>query len=173
MCNTIAVAPNAPNIIYAGGHSGPYRSTDGGATWTKTPITGLPVICYCHFDGGRSHQRSSCLRRHDKWRSFSRQLTVATTGAQLRPFLLTLAGVFAIVFDPVTPSTMYVGSSDGVFKSTDSGATWTALNNFGLRSTLRMSAHSQSIQQRPRQSMPAPLVMVSLKPRTAAPTGPR
>ncbi|HET9713799.1 MAG TPA: SBBP repeat-containing protein, partial [Pyrinomonadaceae bacterium] len=38
----IAVAPNSPNIIYAGGTAGPHRSTDGGATWTKPANTGLP-----------------------------------------------------------------------------------------------------------------------------------
>ncbi len=45
---------------------------------------------------------------------------------------LNFSVVSTIVFDPVTPSTIYVGASNGVFKSTDSGATWTALNNFGI-----------------------------------------
>src|SRR5687768_16370928 len=47
---------------------------------------------------------------------------------------LPIAGtfVFTIVFDPVTPSTMYLGTNGGVVKSVDTGSTWTTLNNFGL-----------------------------------------
>ena len=32
--------------------------------------------------------------------------------------------------DPVTPTTLYVSSSDGLFKSTDGGATWILLTEF-------------------------------------------
>src|SRR6185369_7080 len=39
---------------------------------------------------------------------------------------------WSIEFDPATPSTMYVGTGVGVFKSTDSGTTWVPQNNFGL-----------------------------------------
>ena len=125
----IAVAPNAPNIIYAGGPSGPHRSTDGGATWTKTPTTGLPAfpfplslavdpnnsqVLYAGFINGGLHKTS------DGGNTWSTITTIP----------LNFAGVSAIVFHPVTPTTIYVGSGAGVFRSTDSGATWTALNNF-------------------------------------------
>ena len=36
----LAVAPSAPNTIYAVNQHGPYRSIDGGVTWTATPKTG-------------------------------------------------------------------------------------------------------------------------------------
>jgi len=39
--NLIAVAPNAPNTIYAATTDGIYRSTDAGGTWIKAPATGL------------------------------------------------------------------------------------------------------------------------------------
>jgi photosystem II stability/assembly factor-like uncharacterized protein len=39
------------------------------------------------------------------------------------------AYVSALVIDPITPSTLYVGTNgSGVFRSTDSGATWSAVN---------------------------------------------
>jgi photosystem II stability/assembly factor-like uncharacterized protein len=34
--------------------------------------------------------------------------------------------VFALVIDPATPSTLYAGIDGGVYRSTDSGARWTA-----------------------------------------------
>ncbi|MCX6097436.1 MAG: stalk domain-containing protein [Caldiserica bacterium] len=43
-------------------------------------------------------------------------------------------GVFSLVINPATPTTLYAGTySGGVFRSTDSGATWTAVNT-GLTS---------------------------------------
>ena len=44
--NVIAVAPNAPNTIYAATSDGIYRSTDGGATWTKTTATGFSSFSF-------------------------------------------------------------------------------------------------------------------------------
>ena len=41
--NALAVAPTNPNIIYAGNFSGAYRSTDAGASWTKS-TTGPPSV---------------------------------------------------------------------------------------------------------------------------------
>ena len=84
---------------------------------------------------------------------YSSQLTAATTGVVVN-VPLNGAAVFTIVFDPSTSSTMYVGSSNGVFKSTDSGNTWTPLNNFGL-AAFPTSVHSRSIRQRRQRSMPA------------------
>jgi photosystem II stability/assembly factor-like uncharacterized protein len=40
---------------------------------------------------------------------------------------LTDRSVFALVIDPKTPTTVYAGTDQGVFKTVDSGATWTAL----------------------------------------------
>ncbi|MEO6323276.1 MAG: hypothetical protein ABIT01_17755 [Thermoanaerobaculia bacterium] len=36
------------------------------------------------------------------------------------------AGVYALVIDPATPTKLYAGGSDGVFKSTDAGVRWNA-----------------------------------------------
>jgi len=37
--------------------------------------------------------------------------------------------VRSLVVDPQTPTTLYAGTNGGLFKSTDSGTTWTALNS--------------------------------------------
>ena len=123
---TLALAPNAPNVIYAGTPSGPYRSTDGGATWTRTPLTGLNTfpqasamavdptnssVLYAGFPNGSIYKTTD---GGNNWSVLNNAVNFITP--------------FCIVFDPVTPSTMYVGSVVGGFKSTDSGATWTAMN---------------------------------------------
>ena len=41
---TIAIAPSAPNTIYAGTFSSLYQRTDSGATWTKPTNTGFPAF---------------------------------------------------------------------------------------------------------------------------------
>src|ERR1700682_1616280 len=49
-----------------------------------------------------------------------------------------------LTIDPVNPATLYAaGGADGVFKSTDSGATWSAANT-GLPS---LRAHSSAIHR--------------------------
>ena len=124
----VAVAPNAPNIVYAATPAGPYRSTDAGATWTKTPLTGftgftLPLTIA--VDPANSSvvyvglATNGVFRSNDGGNTWS-QVNVPLFGA----------GVSSVVFDPATPATVYVGSGSGVFKSTDGGTTWTPQNNF-------------------------------------------
>ncbi len=131
--NAVAVAAGAPNTIYAGTLSGgPYKSTDAGTTWQKTPTAGLPgngnfgvwslavdpsdpSIVYVGFVTGGLFKS---INAGATWSS----LTLPVTSALVN----------SIVFDPVTPSTIYLGSANGVFKSTTSGSSWTQQNNFGL-----------------------------------------
>ena len=44
-----------------------------------------------------------------------------------------MPSVRALAIDPQTPSTLYAGTGNGVFRSTDGGASWTAVNS-GLTS---------------------------------------
>jgi photosystem II stability/assembly factor-like uncharacterized protein len=94
----LAIDPSNPNVLYLTTHIfGAYKSTNGGASWTE--MTGFPDI-----------------------------------------------GGYDIEIDPVTPSTLYAcglggsvpdwcmtpsgytfGDSAGVYKSTDSGSTWTQI----------------------------------------------
>lgn len=126
---TIAVAPNAVQIIYAGTPNGPFRSTDGGDTWTKLPTSGIPVFP-ATVALGVSPINSSVVFAGFINGGLFRSLDGGTTWS-----VLAIPGfspvVSTIVFDPVTPSTMYIGTGNGAFKSVDSGTTWTPINNFG------------------------------------------
>ena len=127
---TLAVAPNAPNTIYASTDTGIYRSTNGGTNWSKRAGTGLsgsaanamavdPANSSIVYVGVFSGLLKS-TDGGDNWTT-----VVITPQAVL--------SVFSIVFDPSTPSTMYVGGSTGVFKSTDNASTWNPQNNFGVQ----------------------------------------
>jgi photosystem II stability/assembly factor-like uncharacterized protein/lysophospholipase L1-like esterase len=139
--SSLVIDPHSPNILYAGttSSSGVFRSLDGGATWSavntgltarnvwslaidaRTPSTlyagtgyNYPDICRGVFkstDGG-----SSWIELGPRDRSIS-----------------------AVAIDPQTPATLYASSSEwacggggpqdpGVYKSTDGGASWMAVN---------------------------------------------
>jgi len=128
--NALAVAPNAPNTIYATTSDGIYRSTDGGGTWVKRTATGLSSPSFVNTMAVDPSNASVVYVGH-----FFGLYKTTNGGDNWTPVNappLSSGSVFSIVFDPSTPSTMYVGTGNGVFKSTDSGATWIAQNNFGI-----------------------------------------
>jgi hypothetical protein len=43
--------------------------------------------------------------------------------------------VTTLTIDPSNPAVVYIGTGDGVYKSTDSGATWQLMNNGASAST--------------------------------------
>jgi photosystem II stability/assembly factor-like uncharacterized protein len=134
----IAIAPNAPNTIYASTTDGLYRSTDAGTTWTKVTANGVSSISSASalaVDPNNSSTVfisvfSGLFKSTDSGNNFN---TVGTIP-------LNFFSVSAIVFDPATPSTMYVGAGNGVFKSTDSGANWITQNNFNVPGTPNVRA---------------------------------
>ena len=79
---------------------------------------------------------------------------------------LTDTDVFALAIDPQTPSTVYAGTdAGGVYKSTNGGATWSAINS-GLTTT-NVPAVAIDPQRRAR-SMQGHTTAVYSKARTAA-----
>ena len=118
----LAVNPITPTVLYAGDYygGGLYRSTNGGDSWSLVlpgaavravavhPLTPTIVLVgdreqgiYRSADGG------------DTWMPIS-----ATQG-------LTDLHVRALAFAPATPSVVYAGASQFLFRSTDAGQTWT------------------------------------------------
>lgn len=126
----LAVAPSAPNTIYAATSDGFYRSTDGGTTWTKMQGAGMSSFSFTRalaVDPSNASvvylgNFSGLFKSTDSGSNW----TAVTTAPLGTP------NISAIVFDPQTASTMYVGSGSGVFKSTTGGSTWITQNNFGI-----------------------------------------
>src|SRR5512147_1718044 len=84
--------------------------------------------------------------------------------------------VYALAIDPSTPSTLYAGTfGGGIFKSTDSGTNWTAMNagltNVNVYALAISSMPLPSTQAHLRPSMQGHSAEESSRARTAARTG--
>ena len=134
----IAVAPNAPNIIYAAALGNIYRSTDGGTTWSKTTSTGLTSGFF--LSALAVDPNNSSVVYAGVFSSLFKTTDGANTWTPINASPIFFSSVATIVFDPTTPSTMYIGAANGAFKSIDSGATWIVLNNFGVSGTPNVRA---------------------------------
>ncbi len=134
----LAVAPSAPNTIYAGSTSGFFRSTDGGSTWTRITTTGVSSFNFANTMVVDPTNPSVVYLGH--FFGFFKTTDAGSNWNQVNVNPPNLPSVFSIVFDPSTPSTMYVGTSTGVFKSTDSGSNWIPQNNFGTPTTPNVHA---------------------------------
>ncbi|MGI8746671.1 MAG: IPT/TIG domain-containing protein [Bryobacteraceae bacterium] len=136
---SIALDPSNPDIVYAGtgeenfaGDSyygaGILKSTDGGASWKNIVGPFLRAMIGTIAVHPTNGQIVLCTTASGVWRSidgasnWSRVLGTAGSG---------FAAGTSLVFDPVTPNTVYAAlgstggsSANGVYKSTDAGLTW-------------------------------------------------
>jgi photosystem II stability/assembly factor-like uncharacterized protein len=131
--STLAINPRDPATVYVGtssawnafGASGVFKTVDGGDSWrpmnaglTDARVSALaldprsPGTAYAAVDG-----RGVFKRVDGSWRAASTGLTPASVSAYAEP---------AVAVDPQDPETVYAGLGNGVFKSTDGGASWRA-----------------------------------------------
>ncbi|MCC6888619.1 MAG: FG-GAP repeat protein, partial [Hyphomicrobiales bacterium] len=130
---SVAIAPSAPATLFAAVQNsstssllGLYRSTDSGSTWSAMAATGASCAAQCWYDmyvvvdptnantvyfGGLSLYRSA-----DGGGSFT------DIGTSIH------VDHHGFAFHPGVATTIYAGSDGGIYKSTDSGSSWTNLN---------------------------------------------
>jgi photosystem II stability/assembly factor-like uncharacterized protein len=142
--------------LYTGNYLGVFKSADRGVTWSLvenspgnasrlmalTIDPGNPGTLYAMFSGPRSGGAGKLVKSTDSGATWIE----VGSGLESANFLNmsdtcscadTNAGM---AIDPRNPDTIYLGSmGDGVFKSTDGGATWRAANN-GLSARPILSA---------------------------------
>ncbi|HWN10271.1 MAG TPA: FG-GAP-like repeat-containing protein [Pyrinomonadaceae bacterium] len=135
--NEVVIDPSNSSIVYMGTNSGFFKTTNGGTLWTRLtsgPMAGLQIsalaidplnpatlyagapfgseILYKSVDGGAT------------WAASGAGLSFLFGAQIVKPAINTLA------VDPVNPATLYAATSGGgIFKSIDSGASWTQSNN--------------------------------------------
>ena len=115
---TLALAPQSPPALYAGILVGLFETTDGAATWHPA-ITGIDALSVRNVavdptDPGH-------LAVVGDIAGFYRTLDDGGTWVD---GAIELGGQNGVLFDPVTPATMYAAGSSGFSKSIDGGATW-------------------------------------------------
>lgn len=113
------IAPGTGSNVVAAGESGTFRSTDGGATWTRS-TTGLPggAILYGLVNLGGTIfgtlSNGGVYKTIDNGASWQNSGAGIPTGA---------GGGFAIA---AAGSILYVGVGPKVYRSADGGLSWTA-----------------------------------------------
>lgn len=128
---TIAASPTDPDVIWAGtDDSKVWVTQNGGGTWNSVsaflpyrwvtcvePDPADPAVAYVTFSGLRWDQEISHVYRTAdygfSWTDISANLPEAPA--------------MVILVDPDDPSTLYLGSDVGCFRSTDTGASWSVL----------------------------------------------
>ena len=128
----LAIDPVTPSTLYAGlwwrsafgaVHTGLFKSTDGGGSWTETNW-GLTSGSYNFIVA----LAIDPLTPSTLYAGTNEGVSKSTNGGASWTEVLTGTGrdVTCLAIDPLTPSTLYAGArNDGiVFKSTDGGASW-------------------------------------------------
>src|SRR3989441_441402 len=132
----LAIDPLTPSTVYAGtdiNHEGSdpemirggvFKSTDGGASWSTTGLTNIPVSALAIAPS------NSTLSQRVAVRFYGGVFKSTDGGASWNWSAAGLTNVLfgSLVFDPQHENTVYAASESGVFKSTDGGATWSAFN---------------------------------------------
>ncbi len=135
----LAIDPTAPQVVYAGTDGGVAKSTDWGINWiaaTKHPVfTGINTIAI-------DPSNSQIIYAGTQWANHSGGrggISKSTDGGSTWNLIntgLTNLAVSAVLVDPKSPQTLYIGTYDpedgytggGVFKSTNGGNSWNPIN---------------------------------------------
>jgi hypothetical protein len=105
----------------------------GGQCWYDSPIAIHPTNPLIILIGGAGNS-GSCSRTYG--RSSDGGATFSIGGVN---DIGLHADAHAIVFAPSDPTIVYEGNDGGIYKSTDTGLTWTSLNTTGFSATQFMS----------------------------------
>lgn len=118
----LAVDAAKPNTVYAGHNKKLYKSADGGVSWKATP-EGFTGICQALLVSGPTVYAGTMT-------GLFRSLNGGATWAP-RQKGINAGQAYAVAVAPSSPSIVYAALRyDGLYKSQDSGRTWTRLPSF-------------------------------------------
>jgi photosystem II stability/assembly factor-like uncharacterized protein len=131
--NALAIDPQTPSTLYAASeYLGVFKSTDAGGNWA--PINnGLavmhvrrlavdpqtPSILYASTDLGRLFKSAD---GGASWSEIGIDIPFKMASDNRNPQA-------SLAIDPFTPTTLYVSTRGGVFKSIDAGSSWAIMNH--------------------------------------------
>jgi photosystem II stability/assembly factor-like uncharacterized protein len=123
-CWTVTTNPSTPNTVLVGTDGGVWRSVDAGLTWTASGLAGRAVFAITFDPTNTSIAYAGTDAGVFKSANGGMTWTSKNSGLMFNGF--PLAGL-ALVVDPVTPASVYVGTNggSGIYRSTNSGGTWT------------------------------------------------
>ncbi|MHB8797913.1 MAG: InlB B-repeat-containing protein [Thermoanaerobaculia bacterium] len=122
---SLATAPSAPSTVWAGTSAGAFKSTDGGAHWTR--MWSSPDIAYLV---AVHPMDSATVFLVDRNRHIYKSTDGGTTWGLSSGGIA--AGSFSggqFAFKPDDANVVYFRHGAGVYKSADSGATWAPIDS--------------------------------------------
>jgi hypothetical protein len=140
----LAVDPQTPSTLYAGGWGMP-KSTDAGASWTA--VLSYALVEALAIDPQTPTILYAGARFSRAFGFYPRFVKSADGGAIWSTLNIpgTNGVISALAIDPQTPAILYAGASTyGTFKSTDGGASWTAVLPVSV-STLAINPQTPAI----------------------------
>src|SRR5581483_2140588 len=129
------IDPKDPNIIYAGTWHLPWKTTDGGAHWDSikqgviedSDVFSIvidpasPNVVYASACSG-IYKSVTAAEPNPEWHGDRFKGGVSVNKGQGIP--VSARRTRKLELDPTQPNTIYAGTTQGLFKSTDAGSTW-------------------------------------------------
>jgi len=119
MAFSVKVDPTNSNIVYVGGSTGLFKTTNAGSAW----INSTNGISDTLFDIALDESNTSIIYAATPDGVFK------TTNAGLNWTNTGCAGARAVLIDPDDSDQIYAGTSSGVFSSTVGGGSWSAMSD--------------------------------------------
>jgi len=118
MCYAIAVDRTNSNVVYAGGYTGMYKSTDAGNTWALSS-TGLTGTVNDIAIGSTKANTLFAGSSSGVFKSTNAGASWTNTGC---------TNVCAVLINPTNENEIYAATNTGVYKSTTGVGGWVAIN---------------------------------------------
>ena len=135
--NILAIDPTDPNIIYAAGHNGVYKSMDGGKGWIQTMLADSGSFQALVIDPQNPDIIHASASQGEK-AGVLKSLDGGNTWLQIN-LGLTNRSVWTLAINPVSPDVILVGTfGGGIFKTVNGGNSWKE-SSFGLNRPIIIS----------------------------------
>ena len=136
----IVIDPTASGTLYAGTNAGIFKTINGGSSWTSNQTgLGLATVQSIALDPTSPNVVYAGTMGSGVSKSVDGGVTWTGSSNGLRNF-----DVRALAIDPSSSSNLYAGTGQGVFKSTDGAASWSATP--GVQTGVRILAIDQATQ---------------------------
>lgn len=130
--NRFVFDPRDSETVYAATTVGVFRSTDGGRLWDErmTGMKEVHIVFTLATDPARPHvfyagTTGGAYRSTDRTATW-KKINDGLIPAEILDASLAL-GVSALAIDPRNPDTVYAGTNNGLFKTTNMGESWTRI----------------------------------------------
>jgi len=147
--STIAIDPEHPSTLYLGGGTSIYKSDDGGNNWRQvedqSAARSLAVdptnssIVYALLaieDSAASGDHHGNPKRHiasadPPLAAVIKSVDAGTDWSSAVQGIPNLPALYRLAIDPLSTSTVYVGTAAGVYRTTDGGQNWKLISTLG------------------------------------------